>query len=114
MLGRPPPEVDVDHIVPLAEAWGSGAHGWTQDRRLAFANDLGVGYALNVMTDNLNSSKGDRGPEEWLPPVNQCRYVEIWTLVKHRWSLTVDATEQSALVQHADGCPNNPLSVPRG
>ena len=34
-------DVDIDHVVPLAEAWRSGADSWTTDRRRAFANDLG-------------------------------------------------------------------------
>jgi hypothetical protein len=29
----------VDHLVPLAEAWRSGASGWETTRRMAFAND---------------------------------------------------------------------------
>jgi hypothetical protein len=34
-------DVDIDHMVPLAEAWGSGASTWTSARRQTFANDLG-------------------------------------------------------------------------
>ena len=45
-------------MVPVAEAWGSGADLWTQGRRVAFYNDLGVGYALNAMPSSLNQSKG--------------------------------------------------------
>jgi len=33
-------EADIDHIVPLKEAWEAGAHAWTADRRKEFANDL--------------------------------------------------------------------------
>lgn len=108
-----PSQVDVDHLVPLAEAWGSGARSWTQARRVAFANDLGVAYALNAMPGALNSAKAARGPESWMPPVNRCRYVEIWTAVKHRWRLRVDPAERAALVGFADACPDNVLRVPR-
>lgn len=32
-------DVDIDHIVPLKEAWMSGARSWTDDQREAFANE---------------------------------------------------------------------------
>ena len=32
-------DVDIDHIVPLREAWVSGARSWTDDQREAFANE---------------------------------------------------------------------------
>ncbi|MER6305895.1 hypothetical protein [Streptomyces sp. NPDC001657] len=33
-------QLDIDHIVPLANAWRSGAHEWATPRRRTFANDL--------------------------------------------------------------------------
>lgn len=32
-------DVDIDHIVPLKEAWVSGARNWDDDQREAFANE---------------------------------------------------------------------------
>ena len=85
--------VQIDHLVPVHEAWGSGARAWTQARRVAFYNDLGDVRALNAMTSSLNSAKGASGPERWLPPYAgaRCRYIEHWAAVKHRWSLRVDS-----------------------
>ncbi len=54
-------DVDIDHHVPLAEAWGSGARRWSSTQRMRYANDLGYPGSLNAMTDNLNSSKSDGG-----------------------------------------------------
>lgn len=108
-----PTQLQIDHMVPVAEAWGSGARRWTQTRRIQFYNDLRVAYALNAMPSRLNQSKGARGPEQWMPPANRCRYVEIWTSMKIRWRLSVDPAERSALVRYADGCPNTVLRVPR-
>ena len=108
-----PTQLQIDHLIPLAEAWGSGARTWTQNRRASFANDLGVAYALNAMPNALNQSKSASGPEQWMPPANRCRYIEVWTAMKHRWALRVDATERTALLRYADGCPNNPVTVRR-
>jgi hypothetical protein len=61
-----PAEIDIDHVVPLAEAWRSGASSWTTSRRQAFANSLDTPQLLAV-TDNSNQTKGDRDPSSWQP-----------------------------------------------
>jgi hypothetical protein len=104
-------ELQIDHMVPVAEAWGSGAQAWTQQQRVAFYNDLGYEGSLNAMPGPLNSAKSAHGPEQWLPPANVCRYIEAWTAVKIRWSLTVDPAEQAALIRQADACPATTVTV---
>ena len=61
-------DLDIDHLVPLAEAWDSGARNWTAAQREAYANDLGDARDLVAVTDNVNQAKGDRDPAEWMPP----------------------------------------------
>ena len=99
-------DVDIDHMVPLAEAWGSGAHGWTSTRRELFANDLGDYRTLVGVTDSVNQSKGDQDPSTWLPPYDRCRYVAEWVAVKIRWGLSADAAERNVLNQYASTCSN--------
>ncbi|MFD0852082.1 HNH endonuclease family protein, partial [Actinomadura adrarensis] len=93
-------DVDIDHMVPLAEAWRSGADSWSTSRREDFANDL-TSSQLWAVTDNVNQSKGDKDPAEWLPPRTdfRCMYARSWTDVKHRYGLTVDDAEKSALTE---------------
>lgn len=62
-----PRDVSVDHMVPLANAWRSGASEWTEERREDFANDLARGQLIAV-TASSNSSKGDSDPSEWKRP----------------------------------------------
>jgi Protein of unknown function (DUF1524) len=104
-------DVDIDHLVPLAEAWDSGARSWTTAKRQSYANDLGDDRDLIAVTDNVNQAKGDQDPAEWLPALSRCRYVGEWVAVKTRWSLTVDTAEKSALTSLAAGCPNVTITV---
>ncbi|MFC5753724.1 GmrSD restriction endonuclease domain-containing protein [Actinomadura rugatobispora] len=91
-------DVDIDHMVPLAEAWRSGASSWTTARREGFANDR-ASSQLWAVTDNVNQSKGDQDPAEWVPSRTafRCMYARSWTDVKYRYGLTVDSAEKSAL-----------------
>jgi hypothetical protein len=99
-------DVDIDHLVPLKEAWDSGARAWDADTRERYANDLGDSRTLVAVTDNVNQSKGDRDVAEWLPEYGVCRYVRQWVAVKLRWSLAVDAAERATLRDHAHHCRN--------
>lgn len=66
-----------------------------------------------AVTDNVNQSKGDQDPAQWLPTLEQCRYVGDWVAVKLRWRLTVDTAEHDALTDLASGCPNDTITVTR-
>jgi hypothetical protein len=93
-----PQKLDVDHMVPLADAWRSGANAWNDDKRSQFANDL-VRPQLLAVSLSENRSKGDQDPSTWKPP-NQsywCTYAERWIAVKVYWQLTVSQAEQGAL-----------------
>lgn len=111
---RDPSELDVDHLVPLAEAWGSGARTWSTSVREEYANDLGYAKSLIAVTASSNRSKGDQDPAEWLPPrtAYRCTYVASWIGVKYRWRLTIDAREEAALRVLATNCGNPRIVVP--
>ncbi|KPI31510.1 protein of unknown function DUF1524 RloF [Actinobacteria bacterium OV450] len=98
--------LDIDHMVPLAEAWDSGASAWTPARREAYANDQGQASSLIAVTARSNRSKADQDPSTWLPPAPDalCRYGAEWTATKLRWHLTVDEAENNALHTIADQC----------
>ncbi|MEV0599537.1 HNH endonuclease family protein [Streptomyces sp. NPDC050315] len=98
-------DVDIDHMVPLSEAWKSGAADWTTDRREQLANDLTHAQLLAV-TDNVNQEKGDQDPAEWLPPTASyhCEYARMWVWVKHEYGMTADSAEKGALKKILDGC----------
>ena len=106
-----PADLDIDHMVPLAEAWDSGARSWATSTRQAYANDLGDSRSLVGVTDSVNQAKGDQDPAEWLPGSEQCRYLREWVAVKHRWRLSIDSAEKSALSSLASGCTNSTITV---
>ncbi len=108
-----PSDLDIDHMVPLAEAWDSGARSWTTTKRQSYANDLTDSRTLVAVKDSVNQSKGDRDPAEWMPTYSgaTCRYVQEWVAVKKRWALTVDSAEKSALTSLAAGCGNVTITV---
>ncbi|WP_326844171.1 HNH endonuclease family protein (plasmid) [Streptomyces sp. NBC_01558] len=101
-----PGGLDIDHMVPLAEAWDSGASAWTPERREAYANDLGADTSLVAVTARTNRSKADQDPAEWLPPLldARCTYAADWVATKLRWKLSVDDRERKALAEIAAGC----------
>lgn len=105
--------LDIDHMVPLAEAWDSGAYNWTAQRRQDYANDLSEPRALVAVTARTNRSKADQDPATWMPPHQpaHCTYITDWVTVKTRWALAVDTAEHTVLRDQAAFCPNVPITT---
>ncbi|MFM9629760.1 MULTISPECIES: HNH endonuclease family protein [Streptomyces] len=104
--------LDIDHMVPLAESWDSGASSWTAQRREAYANDQDAAASLVAVTARSNRSKADQDPAQWLPPVAgvHCRYIGEWVATKLRWSLAADEAEVAALSEVAARCPDQTVT----
>jgi len=96
-----PSDLDIDHMVPLAEAHASGGHSWTEERRTEFAND--VRFLLPV-TASSNRSKGDQDPAEWLPEQGICTYLAQYVATKAEYALTVDQVEHDAIDRSLNRC----------
>lgn len=94
--------VQIDHVVPLAEAWRSGASAWSARRRERYANDLG---GLLAVDGSANTAKGADDPARWRPRAAfGCSYARRWIDTKRRWGLGVDAAERAALEEMLDSC----------
>ena len=97
-----PSSLDIDHIVPLAEVWRSGADKRTDDDRRAIANDAAN---LVISDPSANRSKGDQDIANYLPPGNfRCAYLDHYIRIKVKYSLTVDTAEQAAMRKAIDSC----------
>ncbi|MFE9245228.1 DUF1524 domain-containing protein [Nocardiopsis sp. NPDC006938] len=98
-----PGDISVDHLVPLSEAWKTGAADWSTSRRADFANDV-TSSQLWLATPSSNSAKGDKDPSEWMP-TNQavhCDYAKSWINVKYVYDLTITSTEETTLQDTLD------------
>jgi hypothetical protein len=100
-----PKLLDVDHMVPLADAWRTGADTWDDAKRSLFANDL-VRPQLLAVSASSNRAKGDQDPSTWRPPNKAywCQYAQRWVAVKRYWQLTVTDKEKSKLVEMLETC----------
>jgi hypothetical protein len=88
--------VQIDHVVPLSDAWQKGAQQLSDDQRKELAND-----PLNLMAADgaTNSAKGDKDAATWLPPNKtfRCEYVSKQVAVKAKYSLWVTQAEHNAI-----------------
>lgn len=105
-------KLDVDHMVPLAEAWDSGASAWDDKKRELYANDQTDARHLIAVTGSSNRSKSDRDPAEWMPTNEKykCQYIMNWVSIKVRWSLSVD--EKELLAIKSIKCPKLKITIP--
>ncbi|MEU6712541.1 HNH endonuclease family protein [Nonomuraea sp. NPDC046802] len=95
--------VQIDHLVPLSDAWQKGAQQWPATKRKEFAND-----PLNLMAVDgpLNGQKSDSDAATWLPPRKEyrCTYIARQIEVKSKYGVWVTSAEKGAMKTVLDGC----------
>ena len=87
-------QIDIDHIIPLKWAHGYGGDRWSGGRKRAFANDPD-----NLLANyySANRSKGAKGPDEWMPAINRCRYAQRWDRLIGKYWLVTTTSEIAAI-----------------
>lgn len=92
-------EVQIEHVVPLKNAYISGGFEWSWNARCAYTNFLGNAYHLIPIDGPTNSEKSDSGPDKWLPPNTKyhCEYVANWLRIKAVWQLRMSEAETKAI-----------------
>ena len=96
--------VQVDHVVALADAWRTGAAGWSPARREGFATDP---LELLAVDGRVNAAKGDGAAATGLPPsgASRCAYAARQVAVKLTWGLLATPPEAEALARVLRACP---------
>ena len=101
-------EVQIDHVVAMADAWQKGAQSWPEKKLHAFGND-----PLNLLAASgpLNQSKGAGDAATWLPPNKgfRCEYVARQVSVKLAYGLWVTTAEKAAIARVLERCAPMPL-----
>lgn len=101
-----PSALHIDHLVPLENAFLSGAWNWTLERRRLYANFLEDPMHLIAVDGSENTSKGSRAPDEYLPPNADfhCDYASAWLEIKRSWGLRMTVNEAEAVLGIHYGC----------
>ena len=105
--------VDIDHVVPLGNAWVTGARSWPARKRAAFANDP---IELLAVDASANRQKGDGDAATWLPPNKafRCDYVARQVAVKLKYGLWMTPPEKAAIGRILATCPEQRLPADSG
>lgn len=95
--------VQIDHIVPLSDAWQKGAQQWDADKQRNFANDP---INLLAVDGPSNASKGDSDFATWRPPNKafHCDYAAKIVTVKYTYDVWVTQAEHDALKETLTTC----------
>lgn len=96
-------DVQIDHVVALADSWYKGASAWDDAQRQAFAND-----PLNLLAVDgpSNQEKAAYDASLWLPPNREfrCQFAVIQIRVKAEYDLWVTNAELRALGKQLNSC----------
>lgn len=99
-----PTQLEIDHLVPLEDAFYAGGYLWDSTKKKAYANFLGDRFHLVAVSKSANRSKQGRSPDQWMPPYepSRCAYLKMWTDVKDRWGLEMTTTEEMFIENYSN------------
>lgn len=96
-------DVQIDHVVALADAWQKGARQWDAGKRLQFANDPAN---LLAVDGPANMQKGAGDLATWLPSNKsfRCTYAAKTVDVKAKYGLWMTQAEHDKARDILIGC----------
>lgn len=104
-------ELQIDHVVPLKNAYLAGAWNWDTAKRCHYENFLEDSTHLIPVEKTANLSKGERGPESYMP-INtrfHCNYLAMWLRIKALWHLKIATLEADGIRAfiNENACPTD-------
>lgn len=96
-------DVQIDHVVALADAWQKGAQQWDAGKRLQFANNP---ENLLAVDGPANMQKGAGDLATWLPPNKsfRCTYAAKTVNVKAKYGLWMTQAEHDKAREILTSC----------
>lgn len=93
--------IDIDHMVPLKNAYEAGAWKWHFKSRCLYANYMGLKTHLISVSKHENRTKSDNSPAAYLPSSEKyvCKYIKDWLVVKSIWNLKMNEAEASGIAE---------------
>jgi hypothetical protein len=92
-------DIQIDHVVPLKQAYITGGFGWNKQKRCLYGNFTKTKYHLLSVKGHENMKKSDKTPAEYLPPnaTYVCEYIHNWLKIKLAWRLVLGSEEGQAI-----------------
>ena len=111
-------DIQIDHVVPLKEAYLAGAWKWPKAKRCLYANFMNNTFHLMSVDGHENMSKSDETPADYMPPNTQfaCNYLEDWLKIKLIWNLRLSPREGESIKSYVEhyGCDIQAMKINRG
>lgn len=92
-------EIQIDHFVPLKNAYMTGGFEWDSLKRCLYANYMGNEFHLLPVSSGENQRKSDSTPSKYMPSARAyaCTYLKQWLEVKTIWTLRITPKEAKAI-----------------
>ncbi len=105
--------VQIDHVVPLLDAWQTGAQQWDLLKRTQFANDP---QELLAVSGKANRKKKASDVASWLPSNKdfRCEYVTKVVKIKSKYGLWMIQAERDEASRVLKTCSSQVLSSSGG
>lgn len=103
--------IQIDHVVALADAWQKGAQMLSSEMRFELANDP---LELIAVSGRANQQKSASDAASWLPSNKsfRCEYVARQIAVKIKYSLWMTSAEKQSIKSVLEKCPDQLLPSP--
>jgi hypothetical protein len=97
-------DIQIDHFVPLKNAYMTGGFEWDQKKRCLYANYMGNEFHLLSVSGRENLRKSDSTPNQYMPPNRSyaCVYLKQWLQIKLVWSLRITPKEAAAIHERVE------------